>query len=333
MCSKPECILLISNYVPDCQHSMLRFADMLETGICNSGIYCKRLAPKPIFCRLRKYIPVLGKFLGYIDKYICFIPVLVYIVWKLSRKFRLCIHICDHSNAVYIPFIYRYKHLIMCHDLIAIQSALKVFPEVSTGRLGTYLQRRIISGLRQAKQIVCISHATACKLATVLNIKGPHVHVIHMGQFFGEFQHSGSQISRFHGSLINSLSTQPILLEELIGKPYILHVGNNAWYKNRLGVVYIFNQIVHLGHKASLVFVGEKLNSELCLLIQQLDLEAHSVCLVDIPDDLLSVLYRHAQLLLFPSIEEGFGWPIIEAQACSCLVAATDQPGVIYVLR
>jgi glycosyltransferase involved in cell wall biosynthesis len=29
--------------------------------------------------------------------------------------------------------------------------------------------------------------------------------------------------------------------------------------------------------------------------------------------------------MLFPSLEEGFGWPILEAQACGCPVATTDR--------
>jgi glycosyltransferase involved in cell wall biosynthesis len=30
--------------------------------------------------------------------------------------------------------------------------------------------------------------------------------------------------------------------------------------------------------------------------------------------------------MLFPSLEEGFGWPILEAQACGCPVAIRDRP-------
>jgi glycosyltransferase involved in cell wall biosynthesis len=29
---------------------------------------------------------------------------------------------------------------------------------------------------------------------------------------------------------------------------------------------------------------------------------------------------------LFPSEEEGFGWPILEAQACGCLVITSNRP-------
>jgi glycosyltransferase involved in cell wall biosynthesis len=39
----------------------------------------------------------------------------------------------------------------------------------------------------------------------------------------------------------------------------------------------------------------------------------------------LAALYSGAELLLFPSLEEGFGWPIIEAQACGCRVLTTAK--------
>jgi glycosyltransferase involved in cell wall biosynthesis len=49
---------------------------------------------------------------------------------------------------------------------------------------------------------------------------------------------------------------------------------------------------------------------------------------VEIPDatnEVLEALYGRATALLFPSRFEGFGWPIIEAQACGCPVICGDR--------
>jgi len=35
--------------------------------------------------------------------------------------------------------------------------------------------------------------------------------------------------------------------------------------------------------------------------------------------------YAAASVLFFPSLEEGFGWPIAEAMACGCSVITTDH--------
>jgi glycosyltransferase involved in cell wall biosynthesis len=47
--------------------------------------------------------------------------------------------------------------------------------------------------------------------------------------------------------------------------------------------------------------------------------------LQDLDDAELAALYRGAELLLFPSLEEGFGWPVVEAQACGCPVVTTGK--------
>ncbi|MDB6040900.1 MAG: glycosyl transferase group 1, partial [Verrucomicrobiales bacterium] len=39
----------------------------------------------------------------------------------------------------------------------------------------------------------------------------------------------------------------------------------------------------------------------------------------------LRALYSIAEILIFPSLEEGFGWPIIEAQACGCRVVTSNR--------
>jgi glycosyltransferase involved in cell wall biosynthesis len=45
----------------------------------------------------------------------------------------------------------------------------------------------------------------------------------------------------------------------------------------------------------------------------------------------LEALYSNALALIFPSLEEGFGWPIAEAQACGCPVATTNRPPMTEV--
>jgi Glycosyltransferase len=61
-------------------------------------------------------------------------------------------------------------------------------------------------------------------------------------------------------------------------------------------------------------------------LIQELKLDARVHDCVDISNDSLCALYTSAEALLFPSLQEGFGWPIVEAQACGCPVITTHLP-------
>lgn len=41
--------------------------------------------------------------------------------------------------------------------------------------------------------------------------------------------------------------------------------------------------------------------------------------------ELIEALYTRATALLYPSLDEGFGWPIIEAQACGCPVITSNR--------
>src|SRR5271163_857840 len=46
--------------------------------------------------------------------------------------------------------------------------------------------------------------------------------------------------------------------------------------------------------------------------------------LQEVTDSMLTDLYRNAALLLFPSLYEGFGWPVVEANACGCPAVVSE---------
>jgi glycosyltransferase involved in cell wall biosynthesis len=74
-----------------------------------------------------------------------------------------------------------------------------------------------------------------------------------------------------------------------------------------------------------MVFAGQKLTPELRSLAEHLGL-GERIVEVAMPDnELLEALYSTAMVLLYPSRFEGFGWPIIEAQACGCPVICSDH--------
>ena len=107
-----------------------------------------------------------------------------------------------------------------------------------------------------------------------------------------------------------------------------MHVGNNNFYKNKIGLINIFYHLLKFRKfkDYKLILVGSKINSPLYKLILKLKIQNKIINLININTKKLSYLYQNSMGLIFPSIEEGFGWPIIEAQYNGCLVITSNIP-------
>jgi glycosyltransferase involved in cell wall biosynthesis len=295
-------ILLVANYRPDGQYSMLRAAELLEREFRSSGIRVLVVRPEPFFGRLIPLWPSPAKWLAYLDKYLLFPFCLI---WR-ARRFQL-VHIIDHSNAVYVFWLRSKISVITCNDLLAVRSALGEMPEQQTALTGRLLQKWILAGLRRADHITCISEATK---RDVLRLTGKNEKDVTRNYLGLE--------PIFAAELERRLSSQnaEVVHPGLGGSdPYILHVGGDTWYKNRPGVLLIYAEVrKRLGSLApNLIMVGSPLHPE----IQGVRF------LREVTDTMLLDLYRNAALLLFPSLYDGFGWPVVEAQACGCPTVVT----------
>ena len=60
-------------------------------------------------------------------------------------------------------------------------------------------------------------------------------------------------------------------------------------------------------------------------LLLQIIFELSVIEVVEPSDEDLRSLYSGAAALLFPSLYEGFGWPLIEAQSCGCPVITSNR--------
>ncbi len=303
-------ILLLANYLPDEQQSMQRFAALLETGLTQAGHRVKVIRPQARFGGLMPSPTGLGKWLGYIDKFFVF-PVEL----RRDRDRFDIVHICDHSNAFYTPYLSQFPHLVTCNDLLAVRSALGEIPENRTSWTGKYLQRLILNGLNRAHRIACISEKTREDVLRLTVLDRDRVTTVYMGQNYPYSPMSPEETQ----ARLKNLGIAP-------GTPFLFHIGGNQWYKNKLGIVSIFNEVLKQDNGKDLyfVFAGQSFPEDVGDRIAEYGIgdRVREVGKVDNED--LRALYSGAVALLFPSLQEGFGWPIAEAQACGCPVFTSN---------
>jgi glycosyltransferase involved in cell wall biosynthesis len=96
------------------------------------------------------------------------------------------------------------------------------------------------------------------------------------------------------------------------------------WYKNREGLIDIYHgyRTLH-GPRHKLVIAGKPHTTAITRRITALGLEDDVIYVGEVTELELNALYSRALALIFPSLAEGFGWPVLEAQASACPVFTT----------
>jgi glycosyltransferase involved in cell wall biosynthesis len=108
----------------------------------------------------------------------------------------------------------------------------------------------------------------------------------------------------------------------LPGYRYLLCVGNRKRHKNEARILLAFSKAM-IANDIKLVFSGA-ISEELKLIIDEYQLAERVVFLGNISEDDLPCVYRGALGLVFPSLYEGFGLPVVEAMACGVPVLTSN---------
>src|SRR5207247_848772 len=139
-------VLLIGNYPLDRYPSMQLFNDLMLSGLAKAGVPTKLVRPEPVFGNIFSS-GVVGKWLGYIDKFVLF-------PFRLGKELAArpsLVHVCDHSGAMYVPKCKRRAPVVVtCHDLLAVRGALGQQTDCPPSLTGHALQRWILRGLQKA---------------------------------------------------------------------------------------------------------------------------------------------------------------------------------------
>ena len=167
----------------------------------------------------------------------------------------------------------------------------------------------------RADKIIAVSQATKNDIIDLFGIPADKIEVIYHG-------------SSLFPEQANLVRKKP---EGLPGD-FLLYVGNRGGYKNFTGFVKGVAPLLKRQESLHLVCASKKAFSQNEMeLFRSLGIDQKVVSYSGIDDNLLAYLYCRAIAFVFPSLNEGFGIPILEAWSCGTPVVLSDNPCFVEV--
>jgi len=205
-----------------------------------------------------------------------------------------------------------------------VAPAAVIAHDVIHHRLPQLFSRRELHVRRQAERslagcalVLCPSGSTAADLVESYPALGDRVTVFPEGP-----------------GIVPKGEPSPGALAELRARvgpaPFFLSVGFDWPHKNFAVLLEAMRKL--RGRPIKLVFAGGRRRDTLVASIRRHGLEATVVDLGPVSQEFLDVLYRSATALLFPSLYEGFGIPLVEAMHYGLPIVASDRASVPEVV-
>ena len=234
-----------------------------------------------------------------------------------------------HMPLSKVPFWMPDPYVVTIHDMS------RQLYMVATGfhkQLSFYRARR---SLMRARKVIAVSAATRRDAQTLLGIPAQHIRMIHNAPDprFSE--------PRDPAAAANAEAERRLLLERYqINFPFVLYAGSIRPHKNLPRLIEAF--AVLRGEVSNhpvygdlrLVIIGDEISKypEVRLAASQSRI-AHAVRFLGfIPFETLRAFYQSAVCFAFPSLNEGFGLPPLEAMACGTPVLASNVSSLPEVL-
>ena len=224
----------------------------------------------------------------------------------------------DHLDVLFVPAhtlpVIRYpglKTVVTVHDL-----GSEYLPSMHQIKQRLYLGFMQRYQLQTATKIIAVSKATKGSLVKKIGIDSEKIKVIYEGYNKNLFKPVKSDL------LVNSLSQYG-----LKSGSYFLFVGTIQPRKNLERLIKAFARLSELNSAiACLVLIGQKgwLSDEIYKLPKKLGIKEKVKFLGYVPECDLPSFYSGAAALTFLSLFEGFGLPILEAQASGCPVLTSN---------
>lgn len=203
-----------------------------------------------------------------------------------------------HATDFVLPPLKKHVRAVLTiHDLAFIR-----VPDAATSRLRHYLNAAVKHSLQRADLVVTDSRATMQDVMEIYRVPESKLAVIYPALPKRRIASEHCTVQDYFPQLV---------------RPYLLSVGTVQPRKNYSRIVQALARLRQKNLDVDFVIAGGKgwLQDELYQTIQAHRLEAHVHVLGYVPENGLHALYHHAQCLVYPSLYEGFGFPILEGMS------------------
>ncbi|GAB2542506.1 glycosyltransferase family 4 protein [Spirosoma aerophilum] len=178
----------------------------------------------------------------------------------------------------------------------------KQYPEVGEGLYE--LKKQL---MRRADCIISVSEFSKQEILRFFPVEADKIKVIHLGTTLGE---------------VNTLETDARFS---VPVPYLLYVGKRALYKNFDGFFRAVQPVLQRHPDLHVVCAGGgSFNQTEQALFHSARL-SNRIHYRPVTDAGLLTLYKNARAFIFPSLNEGFGIPVLEAFSGGCAVALSNR--------
>lgn len=229
-----------------------------------------------------------------------------FLISKLAKKQKLDIY---HGLSHELPSGIEktgVKSIVTIHDLIYIR-----YPEFFSKIDCTIYDTKFRYACRVANRVHAISEQTKNDLMTYFAVPEEKISVIYQS------------INPVFYRTIDHTSKHQLRKKFQIPARFILSVGTIESRKNLLALL---EGMVSAKVYLPLVVVGKltKYHHRVQKFIEADLNRLHVILLPRIQDEELAALYQMAEMMVYPSLFEGFGLPVVEAQACGCPVITSN---------
>jgi glycosyltransferase involved in cell wall biosynthesis len=231
----------------------------------------------------------------------------IYPLRSLFTKPMSIFHLLDHSHAHVLRFLgNKGKKIATVHDLAPLRDAAGL----TAGQLKRF--RHGVEALRRADLILTDSNFTADDVKQVLGSDAPPIRRLLLG-----VDNQGFSPPRLFSKDENySVGAN------------VLCVGSNDRRKNLQVLPDVFEIITRELGPFNFIRVGPLLEPNIRERLKRQCPQVKVTELSDLGEDELVAVYQTADLLFFPSVLEGFGFPVIEAMAAGTPVVASNASSI-----